>query len=269
MGKAVQGGSVTFEDIAGKSPAISAGRESRDVTRIGKIAWSSIDALILELFPPAPALPGAYPGVAYLYANTLRVSPFHPDPSQSEMTCGDVASYTYALAEITYSRLPYESSDLLTRRYSFSVEALIMPGMGLHWEGDAADKIIEVDDVYAAKQIPLVEHSITLHRVTAVQFAARLAAIRDNIGHVNDGEFEGAADNTLLFCGAEAQFTLSTDGSMTWTLDYRFQERRITDGNNIRGWQHIWNPKTKKWARPQDADGNFLYPESSDFDDLL
>lgn len=272
MGVAVAGGVVPFDELAG-SPKFSLGRESRDATRVGKVAWANIDLLALECFPVAPALPGVYPGITFLYADAVEIEPFHPDPGLEMVCTGNTASYDFARVTIKYSRLPYESSTLITRRYSMTGEFMTLPSGLLRWEDQAVGKHINEEDVTAAKIIPSIEHSITWNRV--LNSAIPWDAIKANIGKVNDGDLDNAyfpsvTDETLLYLGAELNFTFSTDGSQVWTLEHRFQERRVKSGADVFGWNHFWRPSDSLWKKLLNKDDNNpVYPKSTTFNDLF
>jgi hypothetical protein len=276
VGKAIQGGTINVYDLPG-SPKIRAGRDTRESDRRVTFDWASIDALISELFPVAPALPGAYPGVSYLYADTATFGTNSPDPMPS---CGgSVATYSGSesgMAEIQYRTLSYDGedadpSDLLSRRYSIGGEFMSLPSNQVRWEYQAPGETVQQEDISAGQVIPTIEHVISFHRLTSIPFAA----IRANVGHLNDGVFEGAEDGCLMYLGAEIGFKLSTDGSISWTLEHRFSERAIDIANTTGaplpqtyyGWNYFRGPKG--WWRLLDEDSSELYPSSATFADLI
>jgi hypothetical protein len=271
VGVAIQGGIVPVYDLTG-SPRITAGREARGATREVELAWVNIDALIAELFPAAPSLPGAYPGVSYLYAENVDISPLHPDGDQ---TCaGDVATYGRARATISYSRLPYEpdATQLISRRYSMGGEFMTIPSGTLYWDEAGFFVPIQEEEIAANKTIPTIEHSITWHRVPEASIP--WTAIKDKVGKVNSGSlnndyFKSVAAETLLYVGAELSFTLSTDGTKVWTLEHRFQEKNIKEAGNTHGWNYFLRPSDSAWLKMVDVDGNPVYPTSGSFDDLF
>lgn len=277
MGKAIQGGAINFYDFTDGdklSPRILINRETRAAKRRGHIAYSDIDALILECFPTAPAAPGAYPGVSYLYADSLEIAPLCEEGSAVNCA-GDVAVWTNADVTIGYSTLPYTVSERITRRYSHGAEILTMPANSVRWESQAVGEHIETEDVQAGKLIPTIEHAMTFHRVTSIPWAA----IRDNIGCVNIATYESIPAECLLFLGAEVSFVFSTDGTQVWTLEYHFSERNIRWSDSTEaagessasssegfiatgppfGWNHFWRPSHKRWERVLDDDGNRMY----------
>ena len=156
MGKATYGGLVPFTDWISETPSptkIHASRESKDITRQGRIAWANIDALILECFPAAPSFPGRHPTATYLYVDDVSIAPWPRSPAASEVNCsGDIATYTYADVTISYSPLPFggdsvAGSDRVTVRSSFSTEAMMLPANSVKWEGgDVANQ----EDLMAA-----------------------------------------------------------------------------------------------------------------------
>jgi len=279
MGSAVTAGAVGFDELPG-SPRFGSsaesqsgggggggGRSSLKASRTGIIDWDDINALIAECTPPAPTLPGGFPGFSNLYVKSVAIKPFLDEVPDCS---GDVAAYDHAEATIEYESLPYDVSTLVSRRYSVSAEFMTIPSGTLYWEDDGTE--VTNEDVSAAKIIPLIEHSITWHRVTSVPFAT----IQDLIGKVND---DTALDNdyfpdalleqSLLFIGAEINFTFSSDGTKVWTIEYRFQEKRIKNDVNVYGFNHFLNPKTSLWDRLVDIAGDPIYPTSPDFDDLF
>lgn len=267
MGIAVQGGVVPFYDMNGESPKINFNRDSRAATRVGEVAWANIDALILECFPSGSALPGTYPGISHLYVDTLSIDPLSP-LGEDTATCGDVVSYSKAKATISYSKLPYESSNLVSRRWSFSGEFMTIPASSMKWLSD--DLAVQNEEISAAKIIPVIEHSLTRMRATSIPWTA----IKANIGHVNDATlnnavFSSVAGGQLLYLGASIDFTFSTDGTQIWNIEHRFQERRVRWNGLDYGWNEFWRPDQKKWDQLVDDNGDTVYPSSSDFMDLF
>jgi hypothetical protein len=272
MGVLVAGGSIAFNELAtaehgGPSPIYSADRESRGCTRVGVIAYADIDAALLELFPDPPAIPGIHPTVAYLFADKVtEIRPWPDSPDVSEVSCpAGVNVYAYAKLTIQYATLKYDEADLLSRSRTYSVESMPLPDVGLRWAG--GDKL-ELADVQAYKNIPIIEHKITLHRSTG----SSDATIRDLGGFVNDGAFEGADDQTLLFTGADESFTISTNGVKSYTKTFTFKERRIKHAGNVYGWNHAWRadaPGGGAWVLIETENGDPLYPKSTDFGNLF
>lgn len=266
----VAGGVVPFEEYP-QSPKIKGSRESRTITRTGRISWVNIDAAFLECYPAAPAMYGVHPAISYLFVSDVDIKPLHPNPSPDSLTITDgVLHHDLAEIEITYSPLNIQQesdgsggTDLLTRRWSFGGEFMTMPSNSLEWE-DQPNVPVQQEEISAAKIIPSIEHSITVHRKLTINWTA----LRANIGKVNDGVFESAADETLLFAGAEVTFTVNNVGTRVGTLDLKFQERCIKQGANTYGWNHFLR-SDGNWKRLKDRAGNLIYPKSTTFADLF
>lgn len=265
-GRAVQGGLVPFEEYS-TSPTINADRKSRTVERVGRIDWVNIDALILECVPDVGVY-GRHPTIAYLYVDTVKVKPFHENASLDSITVSSgVAFHDLAEVTISYARVDFEkendgtNDNLLTRKWSFSGELMTLPGNQLKWIDGTP---VQQEEISASKLIPSIEHSITLLRRPSIPWTA----IRENIGKVCDGTFEGATDETLLFSGAEVSFEFNATGSKMFTLDLRFNERFIKQGAQTFGWNHFYRKGTG-WQKLTDDQGELIYPKSSDFADLF
>lgn len=277
----VQGGSVSFEELAG-SPEIDASieivanqasRGHRGATRRGRVAWANIDAAIAECFPAAPALPGAYPGVAYLYAKGMKIKPWAGDGGGEPVvvSCSSANVYTYAEITVSYETLPYDTSTLISRKYSFSHEFITIAGTSLTWEisGDPCKH----EEIRETKSASIIEHAITWHRVDAIPWTA----IRANAGKVNDGGTAlnanyfpaGIAAESLLFLGAEVSYTHDAAGNNVWTLEYRFQERSIKIGADVLGWNHTFNKADGTWDILINDSGDRMYKPSTTFNDLF
>lgn len=267
----VSGGLVPFEEYTADSPSISLKRDSRTITRRGRILWENIDAAIAECYPGAPIIYGAHPTVSYLYVDDFSIKPFHPNPADEDVTVTDgVLVHEYAEIEITYSPLNVDREsdgaggfDLLSRTFTCGGDFMTMPSNSLEWE-DIPGKAVQQEEISAAKIIPSVEHQITLHRKTSINWTA----LRDNIGKVCDGTFEGAADETLLFSGAEVTFKINNVGTKELTLGLNFKERFIKQGANTYGWNHFLR-SDGSWKRLKDRAGNLIYPKSTHFADLF
>lgn len=267
-GVAVQGSAIAFAELAGvggrASPVISCGREARSVVREGIIAWTNIDSLLAELFPDPPALPGQYPGVTYLYVKDVEFVPFPDVPPQGHLAYSGsgVLTYLYAKATIAYDTLKFDPVDLIARRRSFSVQTITLPDYALYWESDGAE--LKVPDVQAIKNVPVIEHHITLYRSTSYN----ATTVQANIGKINDGTFEGADDETLMFVGSDSDFVVGTRGVQTFTNTFVFHERRIQTPAGVKGWNYFWRPDSAIWDKVVDTGGDPIYQKVTTFGDL-
>lgn len=242
MGIAVTGGLIPFDDILGvggpASPSYKAGRESRACTRTGIVTWASIDALLAELFPPPPAIPGTLPGITYLYASDVDINPWPPSPGT--VSCvGSFPVYQYAIVRITYDTLKYSPSDLIDRKTSFSTDVHLLPANGVQWEDTG--EVPQQEDLMAAKQVPIRDISLTYHRIPSSALTALRAAVDAAVGHVNQSTFKGFAAETLLYKGAEESWRVDSAGNESWTFHHTFQARMLkTKSGSVVGWNHFF-----------------------------
>jgi hypothetical protein len=120
------------------------------------------------------------------------------------------------------------------------------------------------------KIIPTIDHNLRW------KFALRpdWTTIYRTLGHVNSNRiqlFNMAARETVLFSGISGQrsfryFRRRIDQT-PWSLDFKFSQRCIFEGNATKGWNHVYSPK-KGWVKVKREDGTLLYPES-DFRNLF
>lgn len=273
MGKVVAGSTVDFDELAG-SPKGSFGRESRSLTREGRINWASIDTLIAECFPDPPLIWGVHPTISYLYIESLEIEPFHPDAGNWLVCTGDAATYTApnsagkeAKVTAKYSLLPFpDASQLISVKFSVGGEfMMIAPTSDIVWE-DTGNKVTSQDSKIG-KFIPTIEHSYSRQRATSIPWSA----IRSCIGKINSATlsaypFPSVGKETLLFAGAEIGFTLDTKGKTQYTLDYRFHERIVTHPNvhdGPAGWNHIYREIGDTWVRVKSSSGAIVQYETT------
>lgn len=268
---AIAGGAVTFSELVGVpalSRTITANRRTRTETRVGLIAWINIDALLLECFPAAPALPGVHPSVAYMYVQEIEIKPWPPVPAESDLSCLSTnVNYTSAICTIKYAPLEYDDGDLIKRRARVSVDVMTLPANATKWE-DTGERP-EQEDLIAGKQIPMVDWQFSYFQVPPAKEAVLDAAVQALIGHVNDGVYDGKASETLLFKGYDKEWAVDSNGDQKFTYGYQFGERRVQDGSSVYGWNHFYRNKTGTWAKLLQKDGSPIYPKSANFSNLF
>lgn len=272
-GIAVLGGSVGFTDFVGVGGPVSRKRSAKRVdkapvasteTRTGRLLWSSVDALFAECFPSSPSLPGIHPTKLYLYVDSVEVSPWPDVPSQDEITTGSVVEYTYAIATINYSTLPYDPSDFIKRHQSGSNEVILLPSSAWKWEGGAD---ITTADLPACKHVPIFDHTFEYFRVPASKENAIVTAAKNLVGKVNRSQWQGATAETLLFESYESDFSIDSAGVKSFSYSFKFRERRLHFGGGTFGWNHfprLEGGSLTKWQRIVDKDGNYVYDRTDD-----
>lgn len=119
------------------------------------------------------------------------------------------------------------------------------------------------------KLIATIEHSLKW------KFALNppWTTIYQTLGKVNNQAlaiFKNAKRQTVLFTGISGQqnyryFRRRTTAS-PWSLDFKFSQRYINEGNNHYGWNHVYSPRKNKWVIPiRTNDGNKSLYEAADF----
>ncbi len=247
---------LTYEELEG-SPSFVMDREGGSARRIIKVAWSDIGRAILEVFPGALfgyPYTASVPGFKWLRANRMSIDAWNPE----HPTGTGQAMNTYpGGAKITVDYAPYKWPDVdhadgpdagdlqditfLEHRIAYGGEYLTWPNGGIRWANDAAgvaeysqssgkvdaaqldSKFKVFDDVNVGITIPTVEHSLTYNYVRFPPWTG----IRNCIGKVNSVAIMNCVPETLLFTGATAERSYSTQGAPTWKLEYRLSEKCI------------------------------------------
>lgn len=267
---------ISREQLAG-FPKWSGGRDNLQIVDSFKIAWADIDDLYAELFPAAaggfPSPPENYGTSTVLYADSMEAEPFIGEDDVPTCSSG-LQTYTYARVTVTYKTIPYEQAtasddapdgQLITRNWVVSGEVLTLPTAGLQWNHLPNDNIVP-PDVVCGIVCPMVDITVTLHRVTAAYFATLLSDIFDNVGKINNAAFEGAVAHTLLLLGADFTQTVSSDGAFTYECAIKFQYKNrqsddIVGDDQINGWNIFFDPNRGQWRHLERANGEQIYEE--------
>lgn len=256
---------LTYDELEG-SPSFVMDRDGGSARRVIKVPWSDIGRAILEVFPGAAfgyPYTASVPGFPWLRASRMSIdawNPEHPTGSNEEMN-------TYpGGAKIAIDYTPYKwpdsdatdtpagaNSDIqdvafLEHKINFGGEYLTWPNNGVRWNSDTeetveyspnsgrvdpekADKLFKVfEDVNVGITIPTIEHSLNWNYVRFPPWTG----IRNCLGKVNEVLHMGCAPETLLFTGATAERTYSTQGSPTWKIEYRLSEKCLNYPLRIR-----------------------------------
>lgn len=283
-------GAFGDEELEG-SPTFSFTKDEATAKRVLRVDWDYI-------FPIAEVLFGTvfiagigvvrraihtFPGKPWLVLDGMTAEPMDPGkPTQTTVNGFITNRYPEGGAKLTlsYKTVPWDQEDqedpetpegtYLTHRWSLSGEILTLPHRGLEWENANDDgKKSVAADLTPSMIIPTIEHQFTWHFVPDPPFDS----IRGLYGMVNNGAFGGAAAETLLFLGAEAQRDTTIEGERTWTLDYRFQEKALKANGQVVTWNHFFRPDAaandNPWQRiKRKADAKDVY-EKGDFDKLF
>ena len=260
-----------YRHLAG-SPKLGADQTSRSGEEELMLSWGSIDSFISESLPPPLVIGGfvlhaprrTMPGYPYLFTESIRIEPWD---SSVPGGCDDIPSSQWAKASVSYKTIENEDEDeqdpetFLTHRISIGAEFLTLPKQAARWHGEEGEEDAEIpkgEDIPFSKLIPTAEHQFTWKQVVSPPFTA----IRNAIGKTNSVPIFGAATETLLFLGVDAQREFTSDGQKPWTLDYRFSERLVKDGGiRVIGWNHAFRPESGKWEVPK-LDGKKIYDQT-------
>lgn len=275
--------SVSFKELGG-SPTEQYTLEGFNAQRQFLIAWEDRDAFAAEVMGRASEHGGQawvnYPDKTSVFAVKLRYEPFDPDNPDSktiaQLTEGlNSYSGSFAKAVVDYRTVnsrdrddgpENEAGTHLTYRMLFDAEyQSITPG-GWTWTDEPA--ISAPSDLDLQKRIPTTEHHLTWHQVVNPPWDE----IRGLQGKVNQGEFLGCPEATLLFEGAEANKLFRAGfeigfSEFCWQIHYLFRERSVKHGGNVYGWNHFYREDPPGWATL--TNGSDLVYDLADFSTLF
>lgn len=267
---------LIFEELA-NSPRERGDENGLSAVREFKCAWEDRYDVVRHFMgtrtPFGPLGIKAFPGFPSCLASSYSIEPLSNDltPDAVSISADVTNSYTGKPVKVTinYTTKQYtseaprddmptvEPGTFLSYRQRFGVSMLTLKGRTFVWEDNLSGTDPVPEDVVMTKRIPLVEHSLTWHKVTRPPWKV----IRQLTGCVNSSTFVGAEEETLLFDGAEAdrEFEIDPDQSSTWRLSYTFLERRIVNALNVNGvdteevygWNHAYRPHDGEWKRPR------------------
>lgn len=285
---------VSYDEL-NSSPKLKVARDSSQATRIFLIDWDDIEAFVDELFPsPLEGYGGQsyYPSRPWLVAQSASFEPFDPDNPSG---CGEAinvypggarVTVEYGIPKDDQKQGPTEGDSngdgtgpggdqgstggetgnddqkVTHVRHDVSIagEMLTLPNSGLKWANpDDQGSTDAGTEANAGKTIPLIEHQITWSHVQSPPWAN----IRACIGRVNNGNFCGAAAETVLFLGCEAFREISSDGASDWEVKYKFAEKNTSmNGDDVEGWNHFFRPSSGNFERLQTKHGGQIYKEA-------
>lgn len=267
---------------------------SGTVTTSMIIAWSSVPALLAEVFPPSSAVtPFAAeldPYFGIFRANRLTFK--NLSNRTTNLTGTGVANFDKARVTITYSSVqiePPQDQDeadadgdpvpFLTHSIGIGGEYITFGQENeLYWKL-ATQKNGPSLGVDAGFPIVQLEHQIHWHRVLNPPFEA----IRNRTGKINQTAMNFATGTakpgTMLFLGAELSRDIMSDGTRAWDVTYRFSERAFSSSARISTWKyddalnnnntdttddyitwnHFWNDKESLFQVLWDKNDNTMF----------
>jgi len=256
--------SVPFKELSG-SPAEEYTRAGFTARREFLIAWEDRDAFAAEVLGQAREHGGSawvnYPGKTSVFAVRLRFVPLDPESLDTrelaELTEGlNSYSQSFAKAMVDYGTVNVrdredgpepEPGTHVTYRMKHALEYQTLLPQGWHWADDPSSVL---PDAYTLpKAIPVTEHHLTWHQVIRPPWQA----IRQLQGKLNQGEFLGCPEATLLLEGAEANKLFrsgfeSASPEFCWQIQYLFRERTVKYGGQVYGWNHFYRGDPPGWV---------------------
>ncbi len=255
---------IGFEELEG-SPRIRLTQKGMEATRTFKVAWEDWEGFLGELVGYADlvagaldlATPFAFPGFENLFVDSADVEPFEPGNPRGPVDMVFATNSYDAGAKVTVNYKTKDDNDdndkndkpevpegtFLTVSGDLGAEYQTIPGRVWKWSSDGAKLPADQNPGIV---IPTIEWSMSWEKVPLPPWAA----IRNCIGKVNKGTFNGAAEGHILFLGGKIQRDFSFQQTEAlYKLDYKFGERNIsgmapgaapTDPPIEGGWNHFY-----------------------------
>lgn len=197
---------------------------------------------------------GNYPDFPFLYIDTVTCEGV-AGPSGLSVGSGGMVAYQYARLRATYSTFDYQpGTETGTMGLDFGSQVVQLPQSESYLQfGDSGGEDLAPEDT-PPLIIPTVTITRTVRDAPSLPVTAILTAIA---APVNSAEFLGADPGYVLFDGGRSLRRLTTDGSINYDLEYRFQYRAVQ-------WNQVYATGGSGPTRPviRKADGSPLYASS-------
>jgi len=255
-----------MEELTGSGGSSHAVGSGNDVTRTFLIAWTGRGAIAETL------LGTSHPTIPWSYCKGVRLDPFGNEPKSAggdlDPTAAEI-QYEYAKLTAEYAtdyglanHWPSEitkpairANTTLILQTQDTSEFMRIPGRAMRWydnpNGSPGSPVPESDSPAGRLLVSKAEFSLTWDYLDDPP----VSRLRGLMGQVNDAEFLGCAEETLLFGGFDLQpstrASIITPGC--WLLHLKLLYREINVGGNSYGWNHEYRPDG--WERVQMDDG--------------
>lgn len=258
------GTSGIFFDEMPDSPKFSvdiAGRKIQFVqTGVGN--WLDIDAMYAYLMAPTLVfgeLFGVFAGAAYPGNNNIRCVKANAEPLTDDITGPNqygVNLHSLCKWTIVYSNIMAQPNQNQTQdpvpmlKHSANVggEFFIPKGLKLAW---SIDTTTVAGDSRGGIFIPTEEFSLQWPRIPFIPYAA-IDSVRGKANKFTITTDAGVyPPETVLFLGAAYERDIMSDGSLGFTLNYKFSRRTVAASDvgtvtsygtqgTYGGWNHFW-----------------------------
>lgn len=266
---------INYEEIDG-SNRLAYSPDGIVGTRIFQVAWDERIEFAQALLGYTNAVGDlpirtdaqTFPGYDRLYCRNATVVGL----GQLDKT-GQVARYDLATITAEYRPWSYSSSNVEDDDYDEDLEANMARWEEVHEYGvevystASGEYYWSADPAPAGTPIPtpigFVSGVTDYTYTSSAEPELRRAAIRARRGTVNDAAWMGAPAGYVLFMGASARRTVTSEGVGAWEITYRFREL-----------DHSWNEfhgrigGVTRWEAIEDEHGNPPYA-STDFGALF
>ena len=290
-------GGIPYKLVEG-FPKITGDESKASATEKYIIRASDVEAFFAESIPaPIVYLETVYwparrpmPGASILITKSVAFEPHVPglpfDPFDADSGAPSGTYDPFCSVSISYETMQNESDDeqdpndpetFLEHSVTAGGEFMswppnnckLQPGVDAGQAGDPAEQEPIKDRIAPiVKTIPTIEHVLKWKNCLRPAWPR----IVDMLGHVNDREFVFSGKDTtselaaekhcLLFMGVSGNQSYLWDGASVgvqpWTLDFRFTQKQIIEGDRTYGHNHIYSPKDGAWVQLLRADGQTL-----------
>ncbi len=257
------------------SPKISFSRTSGEATRYYRVQMNTslgtgiLGDIFQNLLPP-PVISGngeqlqaapTFPGVPRLYVANVNFEPWEKDTIRAAGTIpGQFPAFQAMRCTVAYKTREYnqngkdntgpggnqgstgdpKNSTFVSHKVSIGGEFLTVPSAGLQWgtfgdislTGAVPARQNSVDhNVQVGIVVPTIEHAITWHNVISPPWLG----MRQCLGNTNAYSFAGCPPGTCLFLGGDCSREITASGPTTWTMNWKFSEKRP-------GWSYFIRP---------------------------
>ncbi len=194
-------------------------------TRVFKVAWGDAFDFANELYGRYQTWPGGeyhapkrFPYRNYLYCNDVAIEGLG---KQSELSNADGTYISYVWAKITAQYAPMTDVDpenpevVEEESMAVSAEMLTLPEGSYEFTADSA---VVPDSAMPGRIETTTSFSVTRFHISALPDAT----VSGMVGKVNNAGWRGYTAGHVLFAGADARRSITTDGAQDWQLTYNF-----------------------------------------------
>ena len=254
---------IAYEELVGSCSAQFASGGVSD-TRIFKVAWSDAFDFAGELYgrystwpEGGYVLPARFPYRLHLYCDEVNIEGIGITDESSN---ADGTYTTYLWAKVTARYSPMTGVDPedpeVVEEESISVAADIGTAEDGAWEY-TADNVIASNSAMPAITEPTMLFTVTRFHVSALPESI----IAATAGAVNNATWRGFSAGYVLFIGADARRSITTDGAEDWEVAYFFKTK-------THNWNHVYRSEDGHYEAVRTKVGHDPMYATATFTDL-